>query len=69
MMYKTLVLRMPRNFKLLLQAPQDAPPPRRQRRSRDHTDIGSGNVLPTAPGRQRRATDPFSPPVQRRRRR
>ena len=33
------------------------------------TDIGSGNVLPTAPGWQRRRNDPFSPAEQRRRRR
>ena len=77
MMYTILLLKMPQYFKLLLQAPRDAPldsgiaspPPRRQWRSRDHTDVASGNVLPTAPGRQWRRNDPFSPPDQRRRRR
>uniref|UniRef100_A0A0D9WEJ0 Uncharacterized protein n=1 Tax=Leersia perrieri TaxID=77586 RepID=A0A0D9WEJ0_9ORYZ len=37
------------------------------RRTRDHTDIGSANILPTDPPRQRRPRDPFSPPDQRRR--
>ncbi|RCV30567.1 hypothetical protein SETIT_6G105900v2 [Setaria italica] len=52
----------------------DAPPepaprtrmPRRRRRSRDHTDVGCANVLPTHPRRQHRPRDPFSPPVERR---
>ncbi|RCV18534.1 hypothetical protein SETIT_3G308300v2 [Setaria italica] len=35
-------------------------------RSRDHTDAGSANVLPTHPRRERRPRDPFSPPVERR---
>ena len=41
---------------------QGAGPSRRprQRHARDNTDIGSGNLLPTAPGRQRRRNDPFS---------
>ncbi|RCV06295.1 hypothetical protein SETIT_1G151500v2 [Setaria italica] len=38
----------------------------RRRRYRDHTDVGSANVLPTHPRRERRPRDPFSPPVQRR---
>ncbi|RCV32860.1 hypothetical protein SETIT_7G036800v2 [Setaria italica] len=40
--------------------------PCRRRRSRDHTDVGSANVLPTHPRRERRPRDPFSPPVERR---
>ncbi|RCV11221.1 hypothetical protein SETIT_2G168700v2 [Setaria italica] len=40
--------------------------PRRRRRSRDHTDVGSANVLPTHPRRERRQRDPFSPPDERR---
>ncbi|XP_072149014.1 uncharacterized protein [Setaria viridis] len=40
--------------------------PRRRRRSRDHTDVGSANVLPTHPRRERRPRDPFSPPDERR---
>ncbi|RLN13030.1 hypothetical protein C2845_PM09G18490 [Panicum miliaceum] len=43
--------------------------PRRQRHSRDRTDIAIGNVLPTAPKRQRRPNLPFSLPEQPRRRR
>ena len=57
---------------ILVQAPHDAPaspPRRRQRHSRDHTDVGSANVLTTVPGRQRRPTDPFSPAERGRRRR
>ncbi|RCV25377.1 hypothetical protein SETIT_5G161600v2 [Setaria italica] len=38
----------------------------RRRRSRDHTDIGSTNVLPMHPRREHRPRDPFSPSVQRR---
>ncbi|RCV30257.1 hypothetical protein SETIT_6G079900v2 [Setaria italica] len=38
--------------------------PRRRRRSRDHTDVGNTNVLPTHPRRERRPKDPFSPPVE-----
>jgi hypothetical protein len=64
-------------FTFAIQGPRDAPrdsgnaspPRRRQRRVRDHTDVGSGNVLPTAPRRQRRRNDPFSPVEQQRRRR
>ncbi|RCV21939.1 hypothetical protein SETIT_4G179400v2 [Setaria italica] len=40
--------------------------PRRRHRSRDHTDVGSANVLPTHPRRERRPRDPFSPPDERR---
>ena len=57
---------------IFVQAPQDArasPPRRRQRHSRDHTDVGSAKVLATVPGRQRRRTDPFSPAERGRRRR
>uniref|UniRef100_K3YXR9 SWIM-type domain-containing protein n=1 Tax=Setaria italica TaxID=4555 RepID=K3YXR9_SETIT len=36
--------------------------PRRRHRSRDHTDVGSANVLPTHRRRERRPRDPFSPP-------
>ncbi|RCV21765.1 hypothetical protein SETIT_4G163900v2 [Setaria italica] len=38
----------------------------RRRRSRDHTDVGTANVLPMHPRRERRPRDHFSPPVQRR---
>ena len=77
MFYTLLVFKMPPYYTILMQAPQDAPPDfgaaspprRRQRRSHDHTDVGSANVLPTAPGRQRRPNDPFNPPEQGRRRR
>ncbi|RCV25524.1 hypothetical protein SETIT_5G173600v2 [Setaria italica] len=40
--------------------------PRRRRHSRDHTDVGNANVLPTHPRRERRPRDPFSPPDERR---
>ncbi|RCV30917.1 hypothetical protein SETIT_6G134200v2 [Setaria italica] len=40
--------------------------PRRRRRSRDHIDVGSANVLPTHPRRERHPRDPFSPPDERR---
>ncbi|RCV37802.1 hypothetical protein SETIT_8G091400v2 [Setaria italica] len=40
--------------------------PRRRCRSRDHTDVGTANVLPTHPRRERRPRDPFSPPVEQR---
>ncbi|RCV25612.1 hypothetical protein SETIT_5G179500v2 [Setaria italica] len=40
--------------------------PRRRRRSWDHTDVGSANVLPTHPRRERHPRDPFSPPDEKR---
>ncbi|RCV21758.1 hypothetical protein SETIT_4G163300v2 [Setaria italica] len=38
----------------------------RQCRSRNHTDVGSTNVLPTHPRRERRPIDPFSLLIQQR---
>ena len=42
---------------------QDSPAPKRRTRARarDHTDVGSANVLPTKPGRPRRPKKPFTP--------
>jgi len=42
---------------------QDTPRPKRRTRARarDHTDVGSANVLATKPGRPRRPKKPFTP--------
>ncbi|CAL4933146.1 unnamed protein product [Urochloa decumbens] len=41
--------------------PSQGTPQKRRARRRDHTDVVSGNVLPTAPGRPRRMKKPFTP--------
>ena len=41
-------------------AMQHSQPPRRRR---DRTDIASGNILPTNPGRERRKKKPYTPGV------
>ena len=51
------------------QAPTPPAKRARQRRARDRTDIASGNMVDTEPGRDRRPRQIFSPEVQNRRRR
>ncbi|CAO2147830.1 unnamed protein product [Urochloa humidicola] len=45
---------------------QGSPRPKRQARGRDRTDLTSGNVLPTNPGRLRRPKKPYTPNPSRR---
>ncbi|CAO2164020.1 unnamed protein product [Urochloa humidicola] len=42
-------------------SPTEGTPTKRRARRRDHTDVGSANVLPTEPGRPRRKKKPFTP--------
>ncbi|CAO2164609.1 unnamed protein product [Urochloa humidicola] len=42
-------------------SPTEGTPTKRRARRRDHTDVGSANVLPTEPGRPRRKKKPLMP--------